>query len=40
MNRLLRALNMSVHHEMLAPLKANMEISMRLFNRLKQEDLK
>ena len=39
-NRLLRALNMSVHHEMLAPLKANMEISMRLYNRLKQEDLK
>lgn len=31
---------MSVHHEMLAPLKANMEISMRLYNRLKQEDLK
>ena len=30
-NRLLKTLNTSVHHEMLAPLKANMEISMRLF---------
>ena len=30
-SRLLSALNTSVHHEMLAPLKANMELSMRLF---------
>ena len=36
-NRLLKTLNASVHHEMLAPLKANMEISMRLYKQLKNK---
>ena len=39
-NRLLKTLNTSVHHEMLAPLKANLEISMRLLKQLKQEHQK
>ena len=34
-SRLLRALNASAHHEMLGPLKANIEISTRLVKRLK-----
>ena len=33
-NRLLKTLNTSVHHEMLAPLKANVEISSRLVKSL------
>ena len=33
-------LNASVHHEMLAPLKANLEIAMRLLKSLKREDRK
>ena len=33
--RLLKTLNASVHHEMLTPLKANVEISERLIRRLK-----
>ena len=33
-NRLLRMLNTSVHHEMVAPLRANVDISERLVTRL------
>jgi len=39
-SRLLRALNASAHHEMLGPLKANIEISARLVKRLKDQELK
>ena len=34
-SKLLRAINMTVHHEMLAPLKANIEICGRLIKLLK-----
>ena len=36
--RMLKTLNMSVNHEMLTPLKANIEISSRLFRKLKDEN--
>ena len=40
-SRLLRAMNASAHHEMLGPLKANIDISTRLVKQLKdQEELK
>ena len=39
-NRLLMTLNTSVHHEMLAPLKATMEISARLVRNLKEPEQK
>ena len=35
MNRLLKTLNTSVHHEMLTPLKANVDIAKRMINLLK-----
>ena len=35
-NRLLKAINVFVHHEMLAPLQANVDISERLVKRLKK----
>ena len=35
-NRLLKTLNTSVHHEMLAPLKANVDISERLVKSLQK----
>ena len=38
--RMLKMLNMSVNHEMLTPLKANIEISSRLFRKLKKESEK
>ena len=38
-NRLLRALNVSAHHEMLGPLQANIDIAARLVKRLKDEEL-
>ena len=31
MTKLLKTLNASFHHEMIAPLKANMELSIRLY---------
>ena len=34
-SRLLRAMNASAHHEMLGPLKANIDISTRLVKQLK-----
>ena len=37
MNRILRTLNTSVHHEMLAPLKANVDIAKRMINLLKND---
>ena len=37
---MLKTLNASVHHEMLAPLKANIDISRRLFRELKSKKLK
>ena len=39
-NRLLVSLNTTVHHEMLAPLKANMDISMYLFHNITVKRLK
>ena len=33
-SRLLKTLNMSVHHEMLGPLKANVDISKRLVKQM------
>ena len=36
MNRLLKLLNASVHHEMLAPLKANVDIAERLIKNLRK----
>ena len=36
MNRLLKLLNTSVHHEMLAPLKANVDIAERLIKNLRK----
>ena len=39
-SRLLRALNASAHHEMLGPLRANIDISTRLIRQLKDEELK
>ena len=38
--RILLALNTTVHHEMLAPLKATMDISMHLYNSIKKKELK
>ena len=37
---MLKTINASVHHEMLAPLKANIDISTRLFRSLKSQELK
>ena len=37
-NRMLRTLNMSVHHEMLGPLKVNMDTSSHLIKLLKRQD--
>ena len=39
-SRLLRALNASAHHEMLGPLRANIDISTRLIKQLKDDELK
>ena len=38
--RILLALNTTVHHEMLAPLKATMDISMHLYEEINQKELK
>ena len=40
MNRMLKTLNSTVHHEMIAPLKSNLELSMRLIRKLKDKSLK
>ena len=37
-SRLLQALNTSAHHEMLGPLKTNIDISTRLVKKLKDKD--
>ena len=37
-SRLLSALNMSVHHEMLTPLKANVDLASCLIKHLNQEN--
>ena len=39
-NRLLKTLNATVHHEMLAPLKSNLELSMRLIRSVKGKSQK
>ena len=39
-NNLLKTLNRTVYHEMIAPLKANIDISARLFRKLTDQKLK
>ena len=39
-NNVLKALNMTVHHEMLSPLRANIEISLLLYQSIKEQKIK